>query len=32
MGLFDKVFGSQAEINAWKKAMQCDNKQVKKSS
>lgn len=32
LGVVDKVFGSQAEINAWKKAMQCDNKQVKKSS
>lgn len=32
LGVVDKVFGSQAEINAWKKAMQCDNKKNKTSS
>ncbi|HNL35715.1 MAG TPA: hypothetical protein PKI88_01240 [Agitococcus sp.] len=32
LGVVDKVFGSQAEIDAWKKAMQCDNKKSKKSS
>lgn len=26
LGVVDQVFGSQAEINAWKKAMGCDNK------
>lgn len=26
LGVVDKVFGSQQEVNAWKKAMRCDNK------
>lgn len=26
LGVVDKVFGSQEEVNAWKKAMRCDNR------
>ena len=26
LSVVDKVFGSQAEIDSWKKAMKCDNK------
>jgi len=31
LGVVDKVFGSQAEIDAWKKAMQCDNRNKHKA-